>query len=903
MNHIPKPEHPRPDWHRKDWYNLNGAWGFEFGTDDQDAMRAWSTKAPEAFSHCIQVPFSWASPLSGIGQNKKGAAWYARCVDWQPESTQGRIFLNFGAVDYTCKIWVNGKEVGSHTGGYGPFEVDVTFAWNRDEQNLITVWVEDKDETYQARGKQGYGEIRGIWQTPWLESRPLQYLDSIQFTSKTDGLVRVACVVMAEDSGIGQIRLQFGPDIDEVRPVHLSAGENQVEVSFCIKAPKLWSPDMPFLYEGEVSLEKEGVTDTVFTYFGIREIGTLYREDKGFRWITLNGKPIYLSGTLDQAFHPQGFFTYPSDQDMKDEIWRLKRLGLNFVRIHIKPEEPRKLYWADKLGILVMEDMPCFWGEPEETARRNYEQEAKEILQRDFNHPSIFSWVMFNETWGLFTNKDEGNKGYLPETHTWVKDIYAWAKAQDATRLIEDNSPCNYDHLMTDINTWHFYVNGYEPVRDHIEHVVTNTIPGSPFNYVAGYLQGDAPLMNSECGNVWGIEGSAGDSDIAWHYRYMLNEFRRHDKICGFVFTEFHDVVNEFNGYYRMDNSDKDFGYDWFCEGMTLKDLHSSDFIVVDAPPCQTVSLGTKVVVPLLISSFTDQHHHQKLTLEWSLWFDGLGTRKVHDCGSYPVMLTDYGTTSLPAHTVTMPHFDALAVLSLYLKNENGQTISRNFTTFDVQSDGECVYPLEGNFVSIPPTIIESGSWNYQWTAIGDEKMNGGGSGYFEYCVELPQINDNFDIGLMEIYFEASAKRVYEKDMQEESGEKQLMNFMHGDRENPGTNSNSYFMTDEEKFPSKVMVHVNDTLVETLMLPDDPADSRGVLSWHSQSDHRHLDEAGSYGYLQRIVVPGALLPDILRRGSLTLRLKVETADESSGGLALYGRNAGRYPIGIVIRYL
>jgi hypothetical protein len=138
--------------------------------------------------------------------------------------------------------------------------------------------------------------------------------------------------------------------------------------------------------------------------------------------------------------------------------------------------------------------------------------------------------------------------------------MYHWAKRVDPTRLVEDNSPCNWDHVETDINTWHFYINGYDEVRNHVSKVVDETYASSAFNYIGGNVQTDAPLMNSECGNVWGMEFGTGDSDLAWHYRYMMNEFRRHDKMCGFVFTEFRDVLNEFNGYHRIDGSDNTFG-------------------------------------------------------------------------------------------------------------------------------------------------------------------------------------------------------------------------------------------------------------------------------------------------------------------------------------------------------
>ncbi|MEG0271515.1 MAG: glycoside hydrolase family 2 TIM barrel-domain containing protein, partial [Clostridia bacterium] len=346
----------------------------------------------------------------------------------------------------------------------------------------------------------------------------------------------------------------------------------------------------------------ENACDEVHTYFGIREISTAKVQGRETRWIMLNGKPIYLNGTLDQAFYPEGYFTAPDEATLQDEAWRLKRLGLNMVRIHIKAEEPRKLYWMDQLGLLVMADIPCFWGEPSAQARAGYELEWPELIRRDLNHPCIFAWILFNETWGLFTQQD-GERRYLPQTQAWVADVYRRAKQLDPTRLVEDNSACHYDHVQTDLYTWHFYLNGPEIVRDHIREVVANSAAGSRFHCAEGFVQTDAPLMNSECGMVWGVDESAGDSDLAWQYHYMLNEYRLHEKLCGFIFTEFHDVVNEFNGYYRIDNLDKDFGYEGFCRGMTLKDMHSADFLAVDCLPCQTLAGGTTVEIPLVLSS------------------------------------------------------------------------------------------------------------------------------------------------------------------------------------------------------------------------------------------------------------------------------------------------------------
>jgi hypothetical protein len=902
-----KPEHPRPDWQRSEWLNLNGYWEFCFDKNDMGMEERWFSEGNHSFKETITVPFSWSSVVSGIGQDEKGIGWYARTIDWEPAEKETCIFLSFGAVDYRCEVWLNGSSVGSHTGGYSSFEFDVTDVWNHKGPNRLVVRVEDQDELYQTRGKQGYGEIRGIWQTVWLETRSKNYIQSARFRTRIDGTVEVSGVVYANQQAFSTLRFQFDHEtIPHDYELALSPGENYFQTSFKIEAPRLWSPESPNLYEGTIDLQSQGINcvDTVSTYFGIREIKAEKYGDRNYKWIMLNGKPIFLSGTLDQSFHPESHFTFPSDEYIRDEIWRLKRLGLNFVRIHIKPEEPRKLYWADKLGMLVMEDMPCFWGEPDEKARAAYELEAKEIINRDFNHPSIISWVVFNETWGLFSKDKNGENVYLPETKEWVLKIYEWAKAEDPTRLIEDNSACNYDHVKTDLNTWHFYLNGYETVREHIQNAVDKTYPGSSWNFTDGFVQSDAPLMNSECGAVWGIDGSAGDSDLAWHYRYMVNEFRRHDKMCGFIFTEFHDVINEFNGYYRMDRQEKSFGYDWFSEGMSLRDLHSPDFIVIEAPPCRTHKSSSKVQIPLLASSYSDQFHGKSVKLSWKLWHDSLGKRQETATGEQKFEWKGYGVWPLQALEIAMPDCDAVAVLEVTLTTFEGQKITSNFITFDVQSGNpNGRYAIDGNWMNIKPINYNSNQWEYTWNALSDNKLNGATSGYVEYVVELPAHTNQAVIQDLDIFFEASAKIVLAKDKEMVMVKPNDITYMHGAKMDPGMNINSYFMSDEDYYPSLVDVFIDEEKIQQLWLPDDPADSRGVLSWHYQENHRKLEEAGSYGFLQRVRVPSRMVARIFEKGLFTLRLSVsKEVSEKSGGLALYGRNAGRYPIDILVRW-
>ncbi len=855
---IPRPEFPRPDRERKNWLNLNGEWDFRLVPEGADES------ALEGFDKKIIVPFSWVSPLSGVGENAKGIGWYRRYASFP---VNGRLFLCFGAVDYLADVYVNGKLLCHHQGGYNPFEIDVTEVWHEGD-NEIVVRAEDFRNETQTYGKQGYGEIQGIWQTVWLENRGESFIDAFRFVTKITGDVTLTVKASAKDGET--VTAAFG---GQTFSAEVQDGKAVIDMHF--DEPRLWSPDTPELYEGTITLGK----DTVETYFGIREI-----EAKDGR-ILLNGKPVYINGTLDQAFHPEGHFTYPTDQSMKDEAWRLKRLGLNMVRIHIKSEDPRKLYWMDKLGMLVMQDIPCFWGDPNEEARAAYELEWPREFDRDYNHPSIFAWIMFNETWGLIfaENGDRHTGNYVKETQEWVRSVYKRAKENDPTRLVEDNSPCRYDHVETDINTWHFYINTYESVRKHIRNVVKNTYEGSKFNYIGGNKQNGAPLMNSECGMVWGVDGSAGDSDLAWNYHYMLNEYRLHDLINGFVFTEFHDVVNEFNGYYRIDDTDKDFGYQDFCRGMSIRDMHSADFLALDCAPCRTCKAGAKAQVPCGLSSFTDANRKKGLRVEWELWHDTADGRISDEKGEFKIgNKYEFGFNALEPIRVKLPKENCVAVLSCYLISGD-KVISRNFTTFDVRAE------LAADTTEAAVVGGESEGFTNRWTAINNDKLCLGGAGSVSYTIPVDGLADDLFIS-----FEAGAKRVLTKDC-EESDSKRDSDFMRGYLVDRGAFKNSYWMTDEDLPLSHITVKVDGVEIAKRTLTGDKADSRGVLSWHYQAEERKLDEAGSYGELISLRVPSRLIPAIAEKGSLTLTI------EADGGLALYGRNSGRYAQGLQLK--
>ncbi|MBE6560785.1 MAG: glycoside hydrolase family 2 [Ruminococcaceae bacterium] len=864
---IMKTAYPQPDFARSEWLNLNGTWDFSFDEPIYDRT--------------IEVPYPWGSPLSGINESKDGTGFYRRRVCWNPAGE--KIFLIFGAVDYTCEVSVNGTAIGSHKGGYARFEFDVTEIWNRTGENEIAVSATDTAQRSQTYGKQGYGDARGIWQTAWLESRPAAYIKSFFVQTKLDGTVTYDAEM--SDAAEGKILCA------DFAGIHAEAQvkDGKAQIQMNIENPALWSPEDPYLYEGTLTLGE----DTVSTYFGIREIGTGKFGIKNRNYITLNGKPYYINGVLDQSFNPKGFFTLPSDDDCREEILRLKRIGINMARIHIKAEEPLKLYWADKLGLLIMEDLPCFWGNPEPETMAQYERELDWQILRDRNHPSIFYWVVFNETWGLFTKWKDGEekdcREYKKETAEWVVKCCGRVKELDPTRLVEDNSPCQWDHTVTDVNTWHFYSNGYERVKGVVDKFCDNAYVGSQFNYKEGYTMADVPCMNSECGNVWGIQGSAGESDISWQYKYMMNEFRLHDKLCGFVFTEFHDVVNEFNGYYKIDNGDKDFGYSEY--GTSLKDLHSQDYLGADFAPMTTLEPGDVATVPLFGSSFTDERHGRTLQIIWQLTvLDPIDGDYVAESGDYSIVWSGYGTFPAGEITVEMPDHDGTAMLSWALL-DGGETVMQNGILFDIDGGREDALVIE------PQTLTASG-WERSFTAQEGNKLNGLGAGEFTAEISVADIPDIADADNLRLVFEASTRAPMSHDYPDGNTEEKVdLNYMLGYRCDPGANRNSFPQTDARTNPGTLEVLLDGESIGTFFLADCPADSRGALSHHYQAVDNLLDEAGSYGYLCETLIPSAMLLKLKQKERVTLTLRAS----QGSGLSLFGRRSGRYGIGIVLR--
>lgn len=630
--------------------------------------------------------------------------------------------------------------------------------------------------------------------------------------------------------------------------VEVSSNEPQWTVSIPPEQLRLWDIDTPNLYDVTLELVAEGtVIDRIFTYFGMRKVSIAKAPGGDYQYIYLNNRPIYLLGALNQSFSPEGVYTFLTDEAIRTDVERAKEFGFNFLRLHIKVDEPRLYYWADKLGLLFMCDIPNF-GTYTEKAQARFEQTLRGNIARDYNHPSIISWCNFNETWGLGGNEYKE----MTDRQEWVREMYHLAKSLDTTRLIEDNSPCLYDHVETDINSWHFYINDYDRAKEHIANVVAETYPGSAFNYAGGNVQSDAPLINSEYG---GISAGAGDKDISWCFKYLTNELRLHPKICGYIYTELQDIEWEHNGFMNYDRSVKEFGYDYL-------DINTLDFIAIDYPPGTTVTPGDQIKADIYASHFS----HKTITgttLHWQLdtmSANGHVTRG-NVSGSVEIPFPQYQVQHVHQLELRIPNVHpAVGTLYIWVTDHSGTVVARNFINFEhfvastasVESNGSRLISL-----NYAPGSVSESSWNEPTTS--EQLFSAIGSGYVEYEVSLPEGLSAADVAEIALVFEASS--CY-------GGARQ---------------------TEPEKHPSDVTISVNGVEIDTIRIPDCPADARGVLSYiHG--------EPGIYGYLHNLKAdPSHILKG--KADTLTVRYEVKADAEAKGGFTLYGARIGRYPTG------
>jgi hypothetical protein len=459
-----------------------------------------------------------------------------------------RMLLHFGAVDWETVVWVNGKKVGDHRGGYDGFHFDITAHLKKDGDNELVVGVWDPtDKGPQPRGKQVlkpqgiyYTPSTGIWQTVWMEPVSESHIESIKLVPDVDkGEVSITVQVANPREGMTiEVKTQAGG----TNRLQVT-GEPGKEFRLKIPEPKLWTPESPFLYELQVRLNsKEGggfSDDVLDTYFGMRQI-EVGKDDKGLTRILLNGKPYFQVGPLDQGFWPEGLHTAPTDEALKYDIEITKKLGFNMTRKHVKVEPDRWYYWCDKLGLLVWQDMPS--GEKSinpnqpdikrsEESAKQYERELKAMIDVRHNHPCIVMWVPFNEGWGQYD----------------TERIAKWTKEYDPTRLV--NSASGWaDRRVGDVHDWHVYPGPGSPKPEDKRAAVLGEFGGLGLE-IKGHIW---------CDKIWGYAAAKDPESLTRKYERLLakvHELKKEPGLSAAVYTQITDVETEGNGLLTYDRA------------------------------------------------------------------------------------------------------------------------------------------------------------------------------------------------------------------------------------------------------------------------------------------------------------------------------------------------------------
>ncbi|AGB41263.1 beta-galactosidase/beta-glucuronidase [Halobacteroides halobius DSM 5150] len=475
--------------------NLNGIWKFKIDPIEKGEKEEWYLNNLEGRE--VKVPAVWQSYNQKL-TSYTGSAWYSKKIKINSNKQDKRFFIEFNAVDYITDVWFNGQYLGKHEGGYTPFKFEITDYINYEEDNLLVVKVFDPQDNGEIpRGKQGswYTRVSGIWQDVRLIGYEESFIEQVLITPNIDQSEASLIVDLVDIENLTQPKLEitvFSPKGNE-KKTQIKEFNYQTNQEYKIKIdnPLLWSPKNPWIYDVKVTL-KDGdkVVDNYKSYFGMRKV-----EQKNGK-IYLNDEPLYIRGALDQAFWPKTIYRAETEDMIKDEIMKAKNMGFNLLRKHIKTEDPRYLYWADHLGILIWGEAPNYarWT-PQ--AKKRFKDEYTKMVTRDYNHPSIIIWSIYNEEWGLEWNLNDD-----PKKQEWVIEFYNYAKKLDNTRLICDNS--GWAHVKTDISDLHRYFaapDNYQEWQDDLDDYVI----GDPDdNFVDGYKYNNEPLVISEFG-MWGL--------------------------------------------------------------------------------------------------------------------------------------------------------------------------------------------------------------------------------------------------------------------------------------------------------------------------------------------------------------------------------------------------------------
>lgn len=564
-------EYPRPQFQRDSWLNLNGTWKFAFDDKNIGEKQQWSNEP--SFTTDIQVPFTYETKASGIGEEAfHPYVWYQRTFEIPEEEIGKRVILRFQASDYVTKVWVNGKYIGNHVGGNSSFNFDITDAIDYNEKNELVVKAEDSMSCYQPRGKQRwkdenfgcwYVQTTGIWQSVWLEFLEEANIDNVKITPDVDthsvnfdytlnGSFNEDWYVETTIRFSGERVKQFSitPDRSKMSfAVDLLSEIHEWKVMH-------WSPQQPNLYDVTFRLYENGrLVDEVNSYFGMRKISIKDGQ------VLLNNVPIYQKLLLDQGYWTDTMLTPPSDEAMLEDIEKTIQMGFNGVRKHQKLEDERFLYWCDKKGLLVWSEMAATY-EFSDEAVDNFTKEWLEIIQQHYNHPSIVTWVPFNESWGVPNIlKDKKQQAF-------TESIYYLTKAIDPNRPVIVND--GWEHTVSDIIALHDYEEFGEAFLERYKdknRIVNNEIPHNKGKYAfaEGYEYKGQPVMITEYGGIafndesgWGYGNQVNtEEEFLTRYRNITDAIKSIPYISGYCYTQTTDVQQEINGLLKEDRTPK----------------------------------------------------------------------------------------------------------------------------------------------------------------------------------------------------------------------------------------------------------------------------------------------------------------------------------------------------------
>ncbi|MDH6365731.1 beta-galactosidase/beta-glucuronidase [Enterococcus sp. PF1-24] len=574
-------EYPRPQFVRDKWLNLNGEWDFTYDDQDRGVAEHWY-QTPAVFDKKIQVPFAYQSKLSGINErNIHDVVWYQREFELVCKEEK-EYYLHFGAVDYQADVYLNQQYVGRHQGGHTSFSFEVSHLLKAEGLQTLTlrVWDPAKDETI-PRGKQfweeesrgiWYTNTTGIWQTVWLEEVEPCHFENLRLTPKFDeGAVHMA--INVPEVALGKkIRYQISFKETLLCEDEIKILETEINREVALFTNKIfrtnfhdngwtWTPEHPNLFDVKIVLvDEQIVLDEVTSYFGMRKIHT----ENGMTF--LNNYPYYQKLVLDQGYWPDGLLTAPTDEAFVEDIKIAKAMGFNGCRKHQKVEDPRFLYWADQLGFLV-------WGECASapvytpTAAARLTEEWIEIINRDYNHPSIVSWVPLNESWGV------------PGIHlnhqqqSFAKSIYHFLHALDTTRLVISND--GWEMTETDICAIHNYNHGAKSEVKKYQHFkktladadnLINLPPGKWDIFAKGANYQGQPILLTEFGGIgykigaqsgWGYTSVENAEEFIEEYGRIMDALYTSTALWGYCYTQLTDVEQEINGLVTYDRQPK----------------------------------------------------------------------------------------------------------------------------------------------------------------------------------------------------------------------------------------------------------------------------------------------------------------------------------------------------------